>query len=72
MSRAKLWDELWFGEKFSSNWVIAGTPRNSFRASVGQYLHGGRALNEGRWREPTSFNQTPNAMQGSRQSDYGG
>ncbi len=27
-------DELWIGEKFQSNSEIAGSPRNSFRASL--------------------------------------
>jgi hypothetical protein len=27
-------DELWIGEKFQSNPEIAGSPRNSFRASL--------------------------------------
>ena len=27
-------DELWVGEKFQSNQEIAGSPRNSFRASL--------------------------------------
>ena len=30
----KVWDELWVGEKFQSNSDIAGSPRNSFRASL--------------------------------------
>ena len=30
----KPWDELWIAEKFQSNSEIAGSPRNSFRASV--------------------------------------
>ena len=30
----KLADELWLAEKFQSNTAIAGSPRNSFRASV--------------------------------------
>ena len=30
----KLADELWLAEKFKSNTAIAGSPRNSFRASV--------------------------------------
>ena len=34
MSVEKLWDELWIGEKFQSNTEIAGSPRNSFRASL--------------------------------------
>jgi hypothetical protein len=36
---------LWLGEKFQSNLDIAGSPRNSFRASVRVKTHGGRALN---------------------------
>ena len=28
-------DDLWIAEKFQSNSEIAGSPRNSFRASVG-------------------------------------
>ena len=39
-------DELWIGEKFQSNPEIAGSPRNSFRASVGNEFHGGKALSE--------------------------
>ena len=34
MSVEKLWDELWIGVKCQSNTEIAGSPRNSFRASV--------------------------------------
>lgn len=30
----KLADDLWLAEKFQSNPEIAGSPRNSFRASV--------------------------------------
>jgi hypothetical protein len=30
----KAWDELWVAEKFQSNSDIAGSPRNSFRASL--------------------------------------
>ena len=37
-------DELWIGEKFQSNSEIAGSPRNSFRASLVEKIHGGRAL----------------------------
>ena len=36
-------DDLWIGEKFQSNPEIAGSPRNSFRASL--VSSGGRALN---------------------------
>ena len=38
-------DELWIGEKFQSNPEIAGSPRNSFRASLMDIIDGGRALN---------------------------
>ena len=38
VSVEKLWDELWIGVKFQSNTEIAGSPRNSFRASVGVRL----------------------------------
>ena len=34
MSVEKGWDEVWVAVKFQSNLEIAGTPRNSFRASV--------------------------------------
>ena len=44
MSVEKLWDELWIGVKCQSNTEIAGSPRNSFRASLGILDHGGRAL----------------------------
>jgi len=35
VSRATLWDELWLAVKFQSNSAIAGSPRNSFWASLG-------------------------------------
>ena len=34
MSVEKLWDEMWVEVKFQSSAVIAGSPRNSFRASL--------------------------------------
>ena len=34
MSVEKLWDDVGVGEKFQSNSEIAGSPRNSFRASL--------------------------------------
>ena len=37
-------DELWLAEKFQSNSEIAGSPRNSFRASLDVKIYGGRAL----------------------------
>ena len=39
-------DDLWLAEKFQSNLEIAGSPRNSFRASVDIEFSGGKALNE--------------------------
>ena len=41
----KVGDELWIAGKFQSNTDIAGSPRNSFRASLGVESCGGRALN---------------------------
>ena len=38
-------DDLWIAEKFQSSWEIAGSPRNSFRASLYVKIVGGRALN---------------------------
>ncbi len=60
VGRVTPWDELWVGVKSQSNSVIAGSPRNSSRASL-LVATGGRALNEIRWSNPTCFNQTPNA-----------
>ena len=34
MTVEKVWDELWVAEKFQSNSEIAGSHRNSFRASL--------------------------------------
>ena len=39
-------DDLCVAVKFQSNSEIAGSPRNSFRASVGHEFHGGKALSE--------------------------
>ena len=44
MSVEKLLDELWLGVKGQSNSVIAGSFRNSFRASLAPNADGGRAL----------------------------
>ena len=38
---------MWIAEKFQSNPDIAGSPRNSFRASLDTETYGGKALNEG-------------------------
>ena len=54
-------DDLWIAEKFQSNPEIAGSPRNSFRASVEIKITGGRALNRLGGDELTEPYQTPNA-----------
>ena len=57
--RATRADELWIAEKFQSNSAIAGSPRNSFRASL--YMASrGRALNGDGLLRHTISNQTPN------------
>ena len=38
-------DEVWLAVKFQTNLEIDGSPRNSFRASVGYEFNGGKALN---------------------------
>ena len=53
-------DEVWIAEKFQSNPEIAGSPRNSFRASVAQEITEGRALNGLGGDELTEPYQTPN------------
>ena len=40
----KCWDEVWVEVKFQTNLEIAGSLRNSFRASVDVKSLGGRAL----------------------------
>ena len=40
----KCGDDLWVAEKFQSSSEIAGSPRNSFRASLGLRIYGGKAL----------------------------
>ena len=40
----KCWDEVWVEVKFQTNLEIAGSLRNSFRASLGVENRGGRAL----------------------------
>ena len=39
-------DEVWVAEKFQSNPEIAGSLRNSFRASLDVEITAGKALNE--------------------------
>ena len=49
-------DEVWIAEKFQSNPEIAGSPRNSFRASLAVNIIGGQALTgRGLERVPTSI-----------------
>ena len=45
MSVEKGWDDVWIEVKFQSNSEIAGSPRNSSRASLEVKIRGGRALN---------------------------
>ena len=54
-------DDLCVAVKFQSNSEIAGSPRNSFRASVGNEFNGGKALNELGGDELTEPYQTSNA-----------
>ena len=54
-------DEVWLAVKFQSNLEIAGSPRNSFRASVGNEFPGGKALNDGGADKVTKIYQTLNA-----------
>ena len=58
---AKCSDELWIEVKCQTNLEIAGSRRNSFRASVTPFSIGGRALNEVGGKQLTELNQTPNA-----------
>ena len=54
-------DELWLAVKFQTNLEIAGSPRNSFRTSVGHEFRGGKALNGGGADKVTKTYQTLNA-----------
>ena len=44
ISVEKGYDDVWIAVKFQSNSEIAGSPRNSFRASLKVEINGGRAL----------------------------
>ena len=55
-------DEVWLAVKFQSNLEIAGSPRNSFRTSVGYEFNGGKALNGGGADKVTKTYQTKNAV----------
>ena len=54
---------MWIAEKFQSNSDIAGSPRNSFRTSVGNEFHGGKALNGLGGDKLTEPYQTKNAVE---------
>ena len=62
MTVEKVWDELWMAEKFQSNSEIAGSPRNSFRASLRKESSGGKALNGLGGDKLTEPYQTKNAI----------
>ena len=70
MSVEKLWDELWIGVKCQSNTEIAGSPRNSFRASLGVENRGGRALIGLGSIPDTEPSQTTNGYTYTWESDY--
>ena len=53
---------MWIAEKFQSNSEIAGSPRNSFRASLEEVICGGRALNEVGANKVTELYQTTNTI----------
>ena len=56
-------DDLWLAVKFQSNLEIAGSPRNSFRASVWTEFRGGKALNGLGGDKLTEPYQTKNAAE---------
>ena len=64
MSVEKLWDELWIGVKCQSNTEIAGSPRNSFRASLEVESIGGLGAIP-----VTEPSQTTNGYTYTRESD---
>ena len=56
-------DEVWLAVKFQTNLEIAGSPRNSFRASVSKEFTGGKALNGLGGDKLTEPYQTKNAAE---------
>ena len=70
VSVEKLWDELWIGVKCQSNTEIAGSPRNSFRASLMVKSIGGRALIGLGPTPGTEPSQTTNGYTCTWESDY--
>ena len=64
-------DDLWIAEKFQSNHDIAGSPRNSFRASLCKKIVGGRALNSlGAFTGYRNLSNCEYLRIDSRESDY--
>ena len=63
-------DDLWVAVKFQSSLEIAGSLRNSFRASVFNKFTGGRSLNVLGVAKITENYQNPNTSKYKRQSDY--
>ena len=55
-------DEVWLAVKFQTKLEIGGSRRNSFRASVGNEFHGGKALSELGGDKLTEPYQTKNAV----------
>ena len=53
---------MWLAVKFQTNLEIAGSPRNSFRTSVGYEFNGGKALNGLGGDKLTEPYQTKNAV----------
>ena len=69
----KILDDLWVGVKFQSNLEIAGSPRNSFRASLVVKLNGGRALNGcGGFTAYQILSNSECRQENTQESDYGG
>ena len=65
-------DEMWVAEKFQSNSEIAGSPRNSFRASLAVKIVGGKALNglgAERLLNPIKLRMPENRWSGVRQCE---
>ena len=71
--RAISWDELWLAVKSQSRLAIAGSPRDSFRASVQGFFAGVEHWMGQGGVIPTCSNQTPNTAENKPgQSDCGG
>ena len=63
-------DDLWVAEKFQSSQEIAGSPRNSFRASLYVKIVGGKALNRlGRVKVYRTLSNSEYQRIDSRESD---